>query len=427
MEHFAGNDITRLFLGLGVLLLAAKLFAGWAERFRLPAVFGELLAGVVLGPTILGRLMPETTGFIFPQQGTGAAAFEAITTIAIAAFLLLAGLEIGLTEIRRQGKQILAASAGSFLVPFGFGLLIAGMFVKHAISPTSPVVFSLFFATALSITALPVITRILKDLGLLQSRIGTIVIAAASINDLIGWLMIAAILQLASSADISLLASGKTLLAVVLFPAAMLTFGRTVLVRFLIRAQNRPLSRRSVFVTVLALGCLAAAFTEWIGVHAVFGTFVLGLTLGDSHALKSEVIVEVERFVTLVLAPLFFAGIGLKVDFVAHFEWGLVISVLLVACLGKLLGAYAGARCAGVVSSEAWAIGYAMNARGAMEIVVGMIALKAGIISTSLFVALVVMAITTSLLAALAIRYIFRDVEHPIPSEIAVVQVWAGH
>ncbi|MCW5830536.1 MAG: cation:proton antiporter [Deltaproteobacteria bacterium] len=415
MSH---TDVVGLFAGLGLLLLSTRFLGNWAERFRLPCVFGELLAGVILGPTILGRVFPDAIRMLFPTSGPPAVVFNAITILGISAFLLLSGLEIGLTRIRQRAGLILAVSAGGFLVPFVTGILSASFLMDHAGPSASPLIFTLFFATAMSITALPVIVKILKDLKALQNQTGAVVIAAASINDLGGWLLIALILKLMPADKVAISEVAVTGLSVVAFVAIMLTLGRMIFRYVLVRRGGVPPEHGSLFVYVLGLGCLSAAFAEWLGVHAIFGAFVLGLALGDLHHVRSHVAAGIERFVTLVMAPLFFGSIGLQVDFAASFDGGLIVMVLALASAGKLLGSYAGARMGGLDAQRSWATGFAMNARGAMEIAVGTVALRAGIISGPLFVALVIMSVGTSLLAALALKVLLVNAGSPAVADM---------
>ncbi|MDP1587464.1 MAG: cation:proton antiporter, partial [Prosthecobacter sp.] len=260
-------------------------------------------------------------------------------------------------------------------------------------------VFALFLATALSITALPVIAKTLMDLDLYRSDLGMIVISAAIFNDLIGWTIFAVILGLMDggagyAGDITM-----TIVLTLLFAGGILTVGRWLINRILPYLQAYTHWPGGVLSFALTLALLAAAFSEWIGIHAIFGSFLVGVAVGDSPHMREHTRVVIDQFVSFIFAPLFFASIGLQVNFVTHFDFTLVLTVLAIACACKLAGGLIGAKWGGMPRRDAWAVGFAMNARGAMEIVLGLLALEAGIIRQRLFVALVIMAIITSMMS----------------------------
>ncbi|MCG3182085.1 MAG: hypothetical protein ICCCNLDF_00146 [Planctomycetes bacterium] len=412
------SDIVALFMSLGVLLVVARLLGELARRFGQPSVLGELAAGILLGPTLLGALAPELYGTLFPFVNDAGGpsnfsiAFEGLTTLAIAMFLLVAGMEVDLATVWRQGKLALGVGVLGIVVPFamGFGAAAGGYFLFGAESlgmglKADWLVFALFFATTLSITALPVIAKTLMDLDLFRTELGMTIVAAAIFNDLAGWIIFSMILSMmgGDAASEKHLSVGVTIALTLGFTAFMLTLGRWLINRSLPWIQAHLSWPGGVLGIMMALGLLAAAFTEWVGVHAIFGSFLLGVALGDSRYLRERTRTTIEQFINFIFAPLFFASIGLKVDFVANFDLVLVLVVLVVACAGKLLGAYWAARWFGLDSRQGWVVGFGMNARGAMEIILGLLALQVGLIDEQLFVALVVMALATSAIAGPAI------------------------
>jgi Kef-type K+ transport system membrane component KefB len=262
----------------------------------------------------------------------------------------------------------------------------------------------LFFGTALSISALPVIARILIDLGIFRTQIGMVIIASAMFNDLLGWLIFGFIL--ATLENNSLGGVWSTIGLIVAFGVGMLTLGRNLLNRTLPWIQTRLSWPGGVLSISLGLCFLSAAFTEVIGIHAILGAFIAGIAVGDSVHLREEARQIIHQFVTNIFAPLFFVSIGLKLDFMANFNADMVWGVLLLSFIGKISGAYIGARLGGFPNREAMAIGFGMNARGAMEIILGTLALNAGLINETIFVALVIMALVTSLASGPLIRWI---------------------
>ena len=413
METLTTHNITVMLLSLGVLLCVARLLGEVAQRLRQPAVLGELLAGVLLGPTILGSLAPDLSRFLFPLQGVNAIALDTITTLAIVLFLLVAGLEVDLSTVWKQGKIGCKVGIASIVIPF-FIAFVAAIVVPESLGrhvDADPLIFALFLAIAISISALPIIAKTLMDMGLYRSDLGMIVVSAAIFNDLVGWIVFAVVLGLIGDPSGNGNAILLTIVLTLTFTGAMLTVGRWLIHKMLpfVQAYTRWPSGELSFA--LVLGLLGAAFTEWIGIHAIFGAFIAGVAIGDSSHLRERSRVIIDKFVSFIFAPVFFASIGLKVNFLTHFDLPLVLTVLVIACVCKLAGGVMGARWGGMLPREAWAIGFAMNSRGAMEIILGMIALEAGIIRERLFVALIVMAIVTSILSGPSMRLILRTVK----------------
>ncbi|MFH1135185.1 MAG: cation:proton antiporter [Pseudomonadota bacterium] len=398
------NQIFALFLAVGVLLGVALVLGELARKFRQPAVLGELLAGIILGPTVLGSVAPELSGFLFPLEGPNAIALETISTLGIAFFLMVAGIEVDLSTIWRQGRASFKIGAASVVAPFIFGFALSWL-APRALGRqpgADPLIFSLFLATAVSISALPIIAKTLMDLDLYRTDLGMTVVSAAIFNDLIGWIVFAVVLGLmgpTGGGDILM-----TILLVFTFTAAMLTLGRWLIHWMMpyVQAYTRWPGGELSFALILAL--LGASFTEWIGIHAIFGAFIVGVAVGDSSHLRERTRFTIEHFISFFFAPVFFASIGLKVDFLAHFDLPLTTTVLLVTCVFKLTGGVLGARWAGLSGRESWAAGFSMISVGAMGIIIGLLALESGIIRPRLFVALVVMAIVSSMISGPLIR-----------------------
>jgi Kef-type K+ transport system membrane component KefB/mannitol/fructose-specific phosphotransferase system IIA component (Ntr-type) len=410
----APADTLVMLLGLGVLLAAARLLGEVARRFNQPSVLGEILAGILLGPTLLGQLIPEWTGFLFPSSGPPAVALQGLSTLAIVLFLLVAGMEVDLSTVWRQGKSALSVGAVSLLFPFSLGFAVASFFPSFfGRGPeASPLIFALFFATALSISALPVIAKILMDLNLYRSDLGMLVVATAVVNDLTGWLVFSVILGMSGSGGPRHFAVGVTIGLTLAFVIFMLTAGRWIIHRVLPWVQAHSSWPGGVLGFAVTLALLGAAFAEWIGIHAIFGAFLLGVAVGDSSHLREHTRATLNQFVSFIFAPLFFASIGLRLDFAAHFDGPLTLLVLLIACTGMIVGCRLGAHFARIESREAWALSFAMNARGAMEIVLGLLALEFRLIEERMFVSLVLMAMATSMMSGPLIKRVLR---HKMP------------
>lgn len=398
-----------MLLALALLVGMARLMGEVARWVRQPAILGELLAGIILGPTTLGAIAPEFQAQLFPQSGPGAIALESIGSLAIVLFLLVAGMEVDLSIAWKQGPAALRIGFWGTVIPFVVGFVAASAMpaALHYPAGADLTIFALFLATAMAISALPVIAKTLLDLDLYRTDLGMIVISAAVFNDLFGWTVFAVILGWMGTGT-SGLGIVTTLVLTLAYTVLMLTVGRWAMNRILPILQAYTHYPGGVLGFAVTVGLLGAALTEYIGVHAIFGAFLVGVALGDSPHLAQRTRVLIDEFIACIFAPLFFASIGLKMDFVAHFDVALVSLVLVLACVSKLIGSVLGARWSHFSTRDQWAIGFAMNARGAMEIILGALALEAGIIGEPLFVALVVMAFVTSALSGPLIRRTLR-------------------
>jgi Kef-type K+ transport system membrane component KefB/mannitol/fructose-specific phosphotransferase system IIA component (Ntr-type) len=400
-----------MFMALATLLGCAKLAAELMQKIGQPPILGEISVGIFLGPTVLGHYRPHIYQALFPATGPMPIVLDTVTTLGVVFFLLTAGLEIDLRSIFRQGKSALLVSIFGVAFPFGAGFLAAEVFPQYmgAESGANPLIFALFVGTALSISALPVIAKILMDLNLLRTEMGTVIISSAMFDDLVGWILFSFVLGMMHPQGGSIGDGVKhTIILVLLFVGLTLTVGRWLIDKILPVLQAHTSWPGGVIGFIFTLTMAGAAFTEYAGIHAVFGAFVIGIAVGESGHLRQRTSQHIHQIVTNVFAPFFFASIGLRTNFVSNFHLGLTATVIGVACVGKLLGAGWGARLGGMDKTSSLAVGLAMNARGAMEIILGILALQAGLIRENMFVAMVIMALFTSLVSAPAIHFLIR-------------------
>ena len=412
MPHLTPHDVMTMFMALAVLLGCAKAAAELMQKIGQPSILGEIGVGILLGPTVLGHFRPHLYATLFPTTGPMPIVLETVTTLGVVLFLLTAGLEINLRSIFRQGRAALLVSIFGVAFPFVAGFAAAGTFPSYmgAEAGTDTLIFALFVGTALSISALPVIARILMDLNLLRTEMGTVIISSAMFDDLVGWILFSFVLgMLHPPAGQSVASATKhTIILVLLFVGLMLTVGRWLIDKLLPFLQAHTTWPGGVLGFIFTLTLAGAAFTEYAGIHAVFGAFIIGIAIGESGHLRQRTSQSIHEIVTNVFAPFFFASIGLRTNFVSNFHLGLTATVIGVACVGKLLGAGWGARLGGMDRTSSLAVGLAMNARGAMEIILGILALQAGLIRENMFVAMVIMALFTSLVSAPAIHFLIR-------------------
>ncbi len=396
MDSLTHSEVINLLLQLAAMLVFARIFSELARKLNQPGVVGELLAGIILGPTILGTLFPEMFEYLFVSHTEANLALDGFIQIAVILLLFIAGLEVELHLVWSQGKSALNISLLGLVVPFLLGFIFPYFFSSFfGLADGDRLLFSLFMGTAMSITALPVVVRILMDMDLFKTKMGMLIVASAMVNDIIGWLIFSVILSfMGKSSSLSLM---QTVGVTLVFTFFMLTLGKFVINKAL-PWVNKKLAWPGGVLSLSMVACfLSAAFTEWLGIHAIFGAFLLGVALGDSEHMSERAKEIVHQFINNIFAPLFFVSIGLSINFFTNFDVLLSLAVLAISFAGKIIGSGFGAFRGGFNFRESMAVGFGMNARGAMEIILGLIALENGLIDEKLFVALVIMAIVTSM------------------------------
>lgn len=410
------HEVPIFLLSLAVLLGTARLLGALARRLGLPAVVGEILAGLLAGKTVLGRIHADAFGWLFPE-GTPRTLLSGYTTIAVVLLLVVAGTEIDLTVVRRSGRVVGLTSLFGTVVPFVVGVSTGLLLPDGDLAdPSRRGLHAVFLGIALSISALPVIARTLLDLGLFKTEFGLIVIGSAVVNDLAGWIGFSVLAREFTSAHVA--NAGPLALSIgltVAFVAGTLLVVRPLVDRMLGWIdRDRAAGSGAVLSMVMVLALLGATVTQALGMHAVFGGFVMGVAIGDSKRLREHTRNVLYEFVTNVFTPVFFATMVLRIDVVASFDARLIAIVLGLASVAKVAGSALGARLGGVAWRESLALGFGLNSRGAMEILLAVLAAEAGIINTRLFVALVAMAVLTSLISVPAMSLLLRGPAGPV-------------
>ncbi|HEY5745748.1 MAG TPA: cation:proton antiporter [Chryseolinea sp.] len=399
MGKLGHADVVHLLVQLSIMLVMGRLFAEVFRKLNQPAVIGEIIAGILLGPTVLGMLQPEWFEALYPHDAAAGIVLTGFVQVAVIMLLFIAGLEVDLHIVVQQGRQALATSMFGLIIPFSIGFIFPYFFPTFfgIADANGRLTFALFMGTAMAITALPVIVRILMDLNLFKSKMGLLVVASAMIDDLIGWIIFSVLLGLIGKKTGEHMPLLNTIVLTIGFAAFMLTIGRGLLNRLLPWINRKMAWPGGVLSVSLALCFLAGAFTEYIGIHAIFGSFIMGVALGDSEHFSERAKEIVHQFINNIFAPLFFVSIGLRVNFFLNFDLGLTLIILAIAFTGKIVGSGLGTRLGGFSWKESLAAGFGMNARGAMEIILGIIALENGLINEKVFVSLVIMALITSM------------------------------
>ncbi|MFD7130797.1 cation:proton antiporter [Streptomyces sp. NPDC059894] len=403
-----------------LLLLAALLLGRLARRLGMPAIVGELSAGVLFGPTVLAHLVPSISDWLFPPEIEQLHLLDAAAQLGVLLLVGFTGVDLDIGMIRRRGTTVLRISLAGFLLPLGLGVGLGLLLPADVLSGGEDrATFALFLGVTMCVSAIPVIAKTLSDMRLLHRNIGQLTLGAGMVDDALGWFMLSVVSAMATGAvRAHNVALSLMWLAVVLVGAWLV--GRP-LVRWILRQATRgddaaPAVAASAIIIVACSAC-----THAMGLEALFGAFVGGVLIGTSGVEVNGRIAALRTAVFAVLAPLFFATAGLRIDLSALGRPVVLftgIVVLLTAIVGKFAGAYIGALTSRLNRWEALALGAGMNARGVVEVVVAMTGLRLGVLNVASYTIVVLVAIVTSVMAPPILRYAMARVEHTGEEEL---------
>lgn len=403
-----GHSLLVFLLAVTALLLIATLLGRLAQRFGMPAIVGELTTGVLLGPSLLGHLAPGVTGWLLPGDAGQMHLLDAVGQLGILLLVGLTGTHLDVGMVRRRKVAAVQISLGGLLLPLALGL---GLGYLLPVSLTGAgaggrPVFAGFLAVAMCVTAIPVIAKTLSDMRLLHRDVGQLTLAAGTVDDAVGWFLLS-VVSMAATAGLS---SGNVARAVAFligFVILAVVAGRPA-VRGVMRLADRDEAAGASIATAVIVILLGAATTQALGMEPVFGAFVAGILVGLPRAVNHAKLAALRTVVLSVLAPLFLATAGLRMDLTALADPSVALAavvVLAVAILGKFTGAYAGARLSRLSRWEGLAIGAGMNARGVVEVVVALTGLRLGVLNVATYTIVVLVAVVTSLMAPPLLRY----------------------
>jgi Kef-type K+ transport system membrane component KefB len=378
-----------------VILVVAGIFRRLFRNIGQPPVMGEMLAGIVLGPSVLGLFFPHVMTFIFPAPSLEI--LRQLSQLGVVMFMFIVGMELHLTHLREKGSTAVMISHASIIVPFLLGTALS-LFIYQELAPpgTSFNAFALFIGVAMSITAFPVLARILEDRGLSQTYLGSIAITCAAVDDVTAWCILALVIALAKATGVGI--SVTTIALTLVFVGLMVLIVRPQLGR-LIKEPDSQQHRRRLIPIIIAFVLACALVTEIIGIHALFGAFLAGVVMPPSTEFRIFLKEKLEAFGSYALLPLFFAFTGLRTQvglLTGWYDWALCGVIILVAIVGKLVGSMLMARWTGMTWPHAFAIGVLMNTRGLVELVVLNIGYDLGILSGRIFAMMVLMALVTT-------------------------------
>ena len=400
------HAVPLLLIDLAIIVVAARGLGAVARRMGQPAVIGEIIAGILLGPSVLGRLAPGLPAQLFPPD----VPLKQLAELGLVFFMFLVGLELDPKLIKAEGRRAFAISLAGLVLPFGLGAALGiplfalnngGTFLPDVVPGRSQLAFSLFMGAAMCITAFPVLARILVERGLYRARLGTTALCAAAVDDVFAWILLAAVVGITRTGSMG--EAGRAFALTAVFIALMLTLGRAALAG-LARRYEKAGHLTVDQVAIVVVGVLTAAWTtEWIGIHAIFGAFVFGTIMPRGSRMTHDLTDRIEDFTVVVLLPVFFLVAGLRTNLFAINSGELVMWLAVIisaAILGKLVGCGLAARMNGYSARDSFVLGTLMNTRGLTELVILSIGLSLGVLSDRTFAMMVIMALVTTFMAA---------------------------
>jgi Kef-type K+ transport system membrane component KefB/nucleotide-binding universal stress UspA family protein len=381
------------------------------QRIGQPAVIGQLIAGVLLGPSVFGAIWPEAQRAVFTANPQQQSMIDAVSQLGILMLLLLTGMETDLRLVKKARRAAISTSAAGIIVPFACGfalgeLLPAAMLPK----PDQRIITSLFLGTALSIASVKIVAMVVRQMGFMRRNVGITLIASAIIDDTVGWVIVAIISGLAVHGQVDALALGQSVLGTAIFLAVSFTLGRRLVFSIIRWANDSFVSEMSVVTAILVIMGTMALTTDLIGINSVLGAFVAGILVGESPILSRHIDEQLRGLVTALFMPIFFSLAGLHADLTILGDSTLLfltIGLILLASLGKFAGAFLGGALGGLSAPESLALGCGMNARGSTEVIIASIGLSMGALSQDLFTMIVAMAVVTTMAMPPTLRWAF--------------------
>lgn len=389
-----------LLLQIIVIIIVARLFGAMFRRIGQPPVMGEMVAGIALGPSLLGWLSPPAMLFLFPPASL--TTLGLLSQIGVVLFMFVVGMELDIQHLREKASTAILVSHASIFVPFLLGAALA-LLLYPTLAPAdiSFAPFALFIGIAMSITAFPVLARILADRGLTQSRLGVIALTCAAVDDVSAWCMLALVIAISEASGVT--SSLLTVTLTLLFIAAMLFVVKPKLGNLIERRVAEPKAARGLLAAVVAFLLASAWITDRIGIHALFGAFLAGVVMPAVPTFEVFLKTRLEAFTSAALLPLFFVFTGLRTQITLLNDWSgwlMCLGITLVAVAGKLGGSMLMARWTSMNWRDSFSIGVLMNTRGLVELVVLNIGYDLGILSARIFAMMVIMALATTFMTA---------------------------
>jgi len=406
LEKNLHHPLAILVLQILTVLIVARGFGFIMAKMGQPTVIGEILAGIILGPSLLGTFFPEIANFLFPS--TSLTRLHVLSQLGLILFMFIVGMEINLNILKEKIRAAIVVSHASIIVPYFLGVVLAySLYQAYAPVHASFMAFALFMGIAMSITAFPVLARIVQERNLTHTSLGTIVITSAAVSDLTAWCLLAVLIAIVQAGDI--VHSVGTIVLSLVYVVCMLSVVKPLLHRFSRKYDTPESVNKMVIAVIFAFLLLSSYLTEIIGLHALFGAFVAGVIMPTQREFRRILTEKVEDVSLVLLLPLFFVFTGLRtqIGLLNHAHlWGVCFLIIGVAIIGKFLGSAVAAKFVGQSWKDSLMIGVLMNARGLMELIVLNIGYDLGVISSEIFTMIVLMALVTTFMTGPAINMI---------------------
>jgi Kef-type K+ transport system membrane component KefB/nucleotide-binding universal stress UspA family protein len=398
MAH--GASVVIFIAQVFALLVCGRLLGELMQRIGQPSVMGQLIAGILLGPSCLGALLPSLSHALFPPGADQKAMLDALAQLGILLLLLMTGMETDLSVFRGARRTAISISLTGIIIPFVCGVSLGEMLPDALLpNPAARLITTLFLGTALSISSVKIVALVVRDLGFLRRTVGQVIVASAIIDDTIGWIIMAVIFGLALHGGVDLAAISRSVLGTAIFLVLSFTVGRRLVLQLIRWANDSFKSEMAVISMILGITLSMALLTEAIGVHFVLGAFVAGVLVGQSPMLNRHVGEQLRGLIVALFMPIFFGLAGITTDLAVLAKPNLLLlttGLIVLASIGKFTGAFLGGRIGGLSYRESLAVGCGMNARGSTEVIVASIGLSMGALNQSLFTAIVAMAVITT-------------------------------
>jgi Kef-type K+ transport system membrane component KefB len=404
LEH----PLSLLLMQIVIIVLSSKLLASLVSKIGQPVVIGEVIAGILLGPSVLGHFWPGVSQFLF--QAASLPNLNFLSQVGLILFMFIIGLELDIHLLKHKAHTAVVVSHASIIIPFAMGVSLAYFLYKGFAPPhISFLAFGLFMGIAMSITAFPVLARILHERGLTKTALGSLALTCAAADDVTAWCILAAVIAIVKAG--SVISAGFTVLLSIVYVVAMLKLVRPWLERLETKYASTESLNRTFAVIAFVILFLSALTTELIGIHALFGAFLAGATMPSHPGFRKMMAARIEDVSLVILLPLFFAFTGLKTQIGLlnnGTTWLVCGLIIVVAVAGKFGGSLLAAKFTGQSWSDSFAIGALMNTRGLMELIVLNIGYDLGVLSPTIFTMLVLMALITTFMTAPALYWIER-------------------
>ena len=399
--------LVKVLIALTVVIIVARLMGALFKHLDQPAVIGEVVGGIMLGPSLFGRIAPEAAAFVLPADA--APFLSIISQLGVILYMFLVGLELDLAVLRTKARITIAISNAGIIVPFALGVALAWAIHQDYAPPGVTLApFTLFIGVSLSVTAFPVLARILSDHGLQRTTMGIVALTCAAIGDATAWCLLALVVGVTQA---STGAAIVTILMTVVYVVLMLTAGRALMSRAVPRLDASISVGEQSLTLVLVAVLLSALATEFIGVHAIFGAFLFGAIIPHKSAIARHVRERIEDVVRVMFLPAFFAFTGLRTEIglvQGLDDWLMCLLIIAIATAGKFGGATLAAKASGLDWLDSAALGILMNTRGLVELIVLNIGLDLGVLTPRLFTMLVLMALVTTMMTSPILMWLLR-------------------